>query len=441
MRISTGLLALCLPLLASCGGGGDETGGGGGGNDPRPQVGVDDTPNTPAADRFELPLPREDAEAGWIALFDGESLFGWEANNDVDWRVEEGAIVAENGDPGLLVTSVPFADFTFRCEFQLEKGGNSGVFLRTAFDPENPATDCYEFNLCDTHESFRTGGLVGRKATKHELVTEDGDWHAIEVLCEGPHVFGKIDGQLIIEYFDADTPDLRRGFIGLQKNAGRVAFRNVTLQPVGTQPLFDGESLDGWREVPGNEAKFRVATQEYTTKKEDTGPLATPVIRATGGPGFLETEETFGDFVLQFDARTLEPRVNSGVFFRAEEGTEDAPSNGYELQIHNGIADGDRTEPNDYGDGFGTGAIFRRQRARVVVSDDKRWTTITLVAAGNRFATWVDGYPVATFTDDREADPNPRNGRRDDPGHLSLQAHDDGTAIEFRNLELVRYPE
>lgn len=435
MRISTGLIALCLPLLVSCGGGTDPDPA-----EPGPQKGADNTPNTPPESRFELPLPREDAAAGWIALFDGESLFGWTPNNEVDWAVEDGSIVASEGEPGLLVSSVPFADFRFRCEFQLEKGGNSGVFLRSAFDPSNPATECYEFNLCDTHDSFVTGSLVGRKATKHAPTTEDGDWHRIEVHCEGPHVFGYVDGILVVEYFDEDTPDLRRGFVGLQKNAGRVAFRNVHLKPLGTEPLFDGESLDGWREVPGNEATFKVARNDYTTKKEDTGPLSSPVIRATGGPGFLETERTFGDFVLQLDARTLEPRVNSGVFFRAEEGTKDAPSNGYELQIHNGVKDGDREQPNDYGDGFGTGAVFRRQRARTVVSDDKRWTTITLVAVGNRFATWVDGYPVATFTDDRDTDSNPRKGRRDEAGHLSLQAHDAGTAIDFRNVDVAPYP-
>lgn len=409
-----------------------QTGGGNGG---------DVVPNTPPEKPFDLPLSREEAASGWIALFDGESLFGWKANNDVDWAVEDGTITASEGEPGLLLTTVPFADFRLHCEFRLEAGGNSGVFLRTVFDPTDPTTDCYEFNLCDTHEAFPTGSLVGRKATKRSLSTENDEWHTVEVHCEGPNVFGYIDGELVIEYFDKDTPDLRSGLIGLQKNAGRVAFRNVRLRPVVTRTLFDGETLDGWREVPANLAKFEVATKAYAPPGEDSASLGTRPIRVTGGPGFLETEDSFGNFLLQFDARTNEPRVNSGVFFRAQPGSVEEPSNGYELQIHSGVADGDRTKPNDYGDGFGTGAIFRRQPARVVVSDDGRWSTITLVANGNRFATWVDGYQVVDFVDDREPDPNPRKGRRDEAGHISLQGHDESTTVDFRNFDVSDYPE
>ncbi len=32
------------------------------------------------------PLSRADITEGWIQLFDGESLFGWKATNDVNWE-------------------------------------------------------------------------------------------------------------------------------------------------------------------------------------------------------------------------------------------------------------------------------------------------------------------------------------------------------------------
>ena len=50
-------------------------------------------------------LSPEQLDEGWVELFDGQTLFGWQsANQAVDWRVQDGAIVAEAGGPGLLTT-------------------------------------------------------------------------------------------------------------------------------------------------------------------------------------------------------------------------------------------------------------------------------------------------------------------------------------------------
>jgi hypothetical protein len=215
---------------------------------------------------------------------------------------------------------------------------------------------------------------------------------------------------------------LTTGRIGLQMNGGRVEFRNVYLRPLGTQPLFDGQSLAGWREVPGSKSQF--AVEEGTIHVKD-------------GRGFLETEQTAGNFVLQFEAITNGDKLNSGIFFRAMPGTEAAPSNGYEFQIQSGFKGGDRTKPDDHG----TGAIFRRASARRVISSDRKWFTATLVADGPHFTTWIDGVQVVDWTDTRPANDNPREGLRLTPGHFSLQGHDPTTDLAFRNLRLVATPE
>ena len=122
-------------------------------------------------------------------------------------------------------------------------------------------------------------------------------------------------------------------------------------------------------------------------------------IHISGGAGFLETERTAGYFVLQFEAKTNGDGLNSGVFFRAQEGTKEAPSNGYAFQVHTAFKNGDRQQPVD----SGTGAIFRRVAARRVVSNDREWLTATLIADGPHFTTWVDGIQmVGTLTQNRE---------------------------------------
>ncbi|HEX6984569.1 MAG TPA: DUF1080 domain-containing protein, partial [Planctomycetaceae bacterium] len=130
----------------------------------------------PPADPPKL-LSDEQLRDGWIALFDGRTLFGWVANSDAGWSVRDGAIVSPGGEPGLLLTTSRFQDYELRCEAWLEPGGNSGLFLRTVPHPTNPAKDCLEFNLCDGHETFPTGSLVAR-AKAAEPVKVEGDWHA-----------------------------------------------------------------------------------------------------------------------------------------------------------------------------------------------------------------------------------------------------------------------
>lgn len=377
---------------------------------------------TAVAAPWRNPLTPEEYAEGWISLFDGHSLFGWTSNQEeIDWHVVEGSIVAENGPIGLLLTTVPFADYELVCEYRMEAGGNSGVFLRSLANPRQVDKDCYEVNIADEHpQGFLTGSLVGRKATESPI-PGSGDWQTLRMTFQGNHLQVEHNGEHVLDYLDETDAARVSGLIGLQKNAGRIEFRKVILKPLGLDPLFNGEDLTGWNVVPGSKSEFSV----------EGG-----VIRVVNGAGFLETEGTYQDFVFQSEAFTHAPELNSGYFFRALKGTEAAPSHGYESQIHNGFLEGDRTRPKD----AGTGAIFRRVDARRVVPDDGEWFTTTLIAHGPRIAVWVDGYQVVDWEDTREPDENPRRGLRLEGGHISLQGHDPTTDLSFRNLRIVEYP-
>jgi hypothetical protein len=121
--------------------------------------------------------------------------------------------------------------------------------------------------------------------------------------------------------------------------------------------------------------------------------------------------------------------LNSGLFFRC---LPDQYQQGYEAQIRNEWTGDDRTKPVD----FGTGAIYRRQAARKVVSTDGEWFTLTVAAHGKHLATWVNGYQVASWTDDRKDAENGRNGAKTSKGAISIQGHDPTTDLSFRNLRL-----
>jgi hypothetical protein len=200
-------------------------------------------------------------------------------------------------------------------------------------------------------------------------------------------------------------------------NQGRAAYRNVCVRPLKFRPLLNGQDTTGWRAVPGSKSEFAVKDG---------------LLHVSNGPGFLETEETFSDFAMKVEARINGDGLNSGVFFRAQPGTEAAPSHGYEMQLHNGVKDGDRSKPAD----SGTGAIFRRVAARYVPANDREFLTAVLIAQGDRFASWVNGYQVVNWQDTREPNPNPRAGKRLEAGHLSLQGHDPTTDLDFKAVDV-----
>src|SRR5437899_12510422 len=108
--------------------------------------------------------------------------------------------------------------------------------------------------------------------------------------------------------------------------------RNIRLRPLGAKPLFNGKDLSGWK-VTQSDPK-RTATKFEVTKDGE--------LSAKNGPGDLQTEKQFDDFVLQLECKTNGKYLNSGIFFRC---MPDASPNGYEAQIHNEYAGDARTNP------------------------------------------------------------------------------------------------
>jgi hypothetical protein len=361
------------------------------------------------------PLTDEELTAGWISLFDGETLFGWQPRTDANWRVEAGAIVVDDGTNGLLTTTTRFADYVLKIEFRSAVGTNSGIFLHTPATPKDPASDCYELNIADSTNAFPTGSLV--KRAKAEGNFDSQEWQSYEVTVAGDQIVVVLDGKQVLEY--KDPKPLQRGMIGLQLNEGKVEFRNIKLRPTGLNAAFNGKDLTGWTEYPEMASKFTVSS-EGTLDVRD-------------GKGQLETKQSYGNFVLQLQCMTKAKHLNSGIFFRCIPGDV---MMGYECQIQNGFNNGDRRQPMD----CGTGGIFRRQNARLVAADDLTWFHQTLIADGSHFAAWVNGYQVSDWVDERKPHENPRKGLRIEPGTIMIQGHDPTTDISFRDIKVVELP-
>ena len=76
-------------------------------------------------------------------------------------------------------------------------------------------------------------------------------------------------------------------------------------QKEGWTSLFDGKTLNGWKELAG--------TAQYTV--ENGAIVGTGV--AGSGNSFLVTEKEFSDFVLEMDVKIDDTSSNSGIQLRS----------------------------------------------------------------------------------------------------------------------------
>ncbi len=97
----------------------------------------------------------------WETLLDGDKgLENFDRVGDANWRAEGGAIVADRGKGGHLVSNKTYGDFEIRAEFWAETDTNSGIFIRCNDRTKITAVNCYEVNIWDIRPQ-------GRRALEH----------------------------------------------------------------------------------------------------------------------------------------------------------------------------------------------------------------------------------------------------------------------------------
>src|SRR6476659_62372 len=65
---------------------------------------------------------------GWVTLTDGKTVGDWNSTGEANWRIEDGALVADKGKGGHLVTKNSYKNFQINAEFWADKEANSGIF-------------------------------------------------------------------------------------------------------------------------------------------------------------------------------------------------------------------------------------------------------------------------------------------------------------------------
>ena len=179
-----------------------------------------------------VPVANSQSGPGWVQLFDGKTMNGWTPMNDeVNWRVEDGALVADKkkgkGNPS-LVSNNSYKDFEIYAEFWVSDDANSGIYIRCT-DPKNISSrSSYEVNIFDTRPDPKYGtGAIVDVAAVNPMPKAGGKWNTFEITARGPLMTVVMNG---VKTSEGKDEKFGSGPIGLQYGAGVVKFRKVAVK-------------------------------------------------------------------------------------------------------------------------------------------------------------------------------------------------------------------
>ena len=143
--------------------------------------------------------------SGWVTLIDGNTgLENWDRIGDANWRAEGGAIVADKGKGGHLVSKKSYKDFELVAEFWADHTTNSGIFIRASDPKKITATNAYEVNIYDQRPGpeYGTGAIVNF-AVVNPMPKAGGKWNTFVITAKGPEVTVVLNGNVTVHMRDS----------------------------------------------------------------------------------------------------------------------------------------------------------------------------------------------------------------------------------------------
>ena len=148
------------------------------------------------------------------------------------WRVVDGVLVFD-GKGESLCTASDYADFELLVDWKIEKGGDSGLYLRGSpqvqiWDPDaNPVG---------------SGGLYnnqkGKSVPSEKADRPVGEWNSFRVIMIGERVSVYLNDKLVVDnvvlenYWERDKPIYPTGQIELQAHGNTLYFKNIFIREI-----------------------------------------------------------------------------------------------------------------------------------------------------------------------------------------------------------------
>lgn len=172
---------------------------------------------------------------GWTTLIDGDKgLENFERVGDANWRAEGGAIVADKGKGGFLLSKNSYKDFQLRVEFWPDHNANSGIYTRCGDRKNLTDKTCWEANIFDQRpdQTFATGGIVHHGKVL-QPTKAGGKWNTYEITLKGSTMTVVLNGTKTAETSNVGPASgpIALQFGNLPKGpGGAIKFRKVQVK-------------------------------------------------------------------------------------------------------------------------------------------------------------------------------------------------------------------
>ena len=224
-------------------------------------------------------LTRAESVAGWKLLFDGQSTQGWrnykKEKVSEGWKVVDGAIVRDGNNAGDIITDQKYKYFELSLEYNISKGGNSGLMFHVTEDNPAPWHSGPEVQIQDNvegHDPQKAGWLYQmyqpypmRWAGETEIpdaTRPPGQWNQLFLRISPRGCEVSMNG---VVYYQFNLGDKRwdelvakskfskfpgfakagQGHVCLQDHGNPVSFRNIKIRELSDEgtiaPPVDGK--------------------------------------------------------------------------------------------------------------------------------------------------------------------------------------------------------
>jgi uncharacterized protein (TIGR03067 family) len=279
-------------------------------------------------------------EPGFVPLFNGTDLAGWDGNPKF-WSVKDGAITGQTtadnptkGNTFIVWKDGTPGDFELRLQFRMV-GGNSGIQYRSkVMDAPNWGVGGYQadFEAGPTYSgilyeergrgilaergqmvwiqpdgSKRVVGSLGKSEDIQSVIKKE-DWNHYTILARGNHLTHIINDRVTVDIVD-DQADkaARSGVLALQLHAGPpmlVQFRDIRLRTLAaagqvsldgvykaTQAVMNGDDLP-----EGDLASITVTFKgnTYAVEADGFSDSGTYTVDSSKSPALMDFKPTNG---------------------------------------------------------------------------------------------------------------------------------------------------
>lgn len=374
------------------------------------------------------------AEEGFLPIFNGKDLTGWEVlQGTADYRVDEGTIIGTTaaGSPNsFLCSKKHYFDFDLRFDVKLENDElNSGCQVRSnsSQDYKEGVVHGYQVEIEPKgtagfiYDEGRRGWLSKERVDKVKNVAfKSGQWNSYRVLCVGDSIKTWVNGVPVADVVDSMT---RSGFIGLQVHGvqgdpnWQVRWKNIRIReiPLRVEKFPTAEGLTGfktkgnWKRQPNGVLRLEPRAGEVDWTRWNC---------------YLWFGEQLEDFVCSYEFK-YDKGGNSGFYLRV--GDPDNPvETGIEIQINDVFGWEKPLGHHEIG-----GVLATRGPASNMAKPAGEWNRMTVSCQGSHLKVWLNDGLVQNMFLDKTA-----MSKRPAKGWVGIQDH--GLPFELRKIRLTK---